>query len=116
MSLHLPSSYIKELTQSINHCYDVQHDIRVELTNMKGTVDEVNNRRNQQMDIILSLVSTLFLPLTVIAGAFGMNFAMGDGGLVVFVLKNEHGMSAFLFICGMAVLMVILFFHSKVSM
>eukprot|EP00602_Paraphysomonas_sp_CaronLab_P011896 CAMPEP_0185040214 /NCGR_PEP_ID=MMETSP1103-20130426/38007_1 /TAXON_ID=36769 /ORGANISM="Paraphysomonas bandaiensis, Strain Caron Lab Isolate" /LENGTH=302 /DNA_ID=CAMNT_0027579419 /DNA_START=478 /DNA_END=1383 /DNA_ORIENTATION=- len=85
----LPEEWVSDVISSYEHALDVITDMDVELVRITENINGIINRRNEQINIVLSLVATVFLPLTFIAGIFGMNFE--NGGVLVYMLKQKNG-------------------------
>lgn len=64
----LAKEMVNDINANFEHLYDVITDMNEELNNIKLTVNDIINRRNEQIGIVLSLVATIFLPLTFISG------------------------------------------------
>lgn len=72
---------------------DVVTDMDKELDRITDNINGIIGRRNEQIGIVLSLVATVFLPLTFFAGIFGMNFE--SGGIIVYMLQQHNGTNWF---------------------
>jgi len=67
-------SYLQDVKDHINHIihmYETGRDTLSDLIEMNSS--NINNRLNSSMKI-LTIITTLFIPLTLIAGIYGMNF------------------------------------------
>eukprot|EP01034_Spumella_vulgaris_P012430 gene12430-15826_t len=62
--------------------------------------------------MVLSLIATIFLTLTFLAGAFGMNSTV-DGGFTIPIVNSENGPLVFYLMCAVLFLIIHLFFVSK---
>lgn len=77
------------------------------LSNMLDTyLSSVSNRTNDTMKI-LTIISTIFIPLTFLAGIYGMNFKN------IPELSLPYGYLLFWILCGIIVVLMALFFHRK---
>lgn len=101
-----------DLIHEYAYTYDVITDMDKELDRLTETVNGIISRRNEQISIVLSLVATVFLPLTFIAGVFGMNFS--NGGILVHVLHMNNGTTVFWISCVICVLYCFSVFIAKV--
>lgn len=87
-------------------------NIHDDLRTLLATMDSVINVRSQQTNVNLSLVATIFLPITFLAGVFGMNFVEG-GDYTMMVLNKKWGPDVFYAVCsGVVLLNVLIFLHS----
>jgi magnesium transporter len=53
-------------------------------------LSSMSNRMNEIMKV-LTIISTIFIPLTFIAGVYGMNFDPKDGPLSMPELRSPYG-------------------------
>ncbi len=104
----------------LRDCYD--HTVQLmdmvetyrELTS--GLVDEymscVSNRMNEIMKV-LTIIATLFIPLTFIAGVYGMNFDRGASPFNMPELGWRYGYVAVLAVMGVAAAGMLYYFRRK---
>jgi hypothetical protein len=86
--------------------------LQSDLTTLVDTMDAIINVRANQTNVNLSLVATIFLPITFLSGVFGMNFVV-DGGLTMEILNSPKGPLVFYALCIVVVLLnVLIFFYS----
>jgi magnesium transporter len=67
-------TYLQDVKDHINHIihmYEIGRDTLSDLIELNSS--NINNRLNGSMKI-LTIITTLFIPLTLIAGIYGMNF------------------------------------------
>ena len=69
-------------------------------------LSSVSNKMNEIMKM-LSIISTIFIPLTFIAGVYGMNFENMPE------LKMEYGYHSILLIMAVIVLIMLFYFRRK---
>ena len=62
---------VKDHINHIIHMYETGRDTLSDLIELNNS--NINNRLNGSMKI-LTIITTLFIPLTLIAGIYGMNF------------------------------------------
>lgn len=70
-----------------------------ELTILKDIVDGVSILRANNGALVLSLIATIFLPATFLAGVFGMNFQKGNA-YSIGLLNVPYGPTVFYLLCG----------------
>jgi Mg2+ and Co2+ transporter CorA len=107
----MPEEYVSDVISSYEHALDVITDMHAELSRITDNINGIITRRNEQISIVLSLVATVFLPLTFIAGVFGMNFS--NGGVLVYMLDAKRGENYFWGSCAACVLLCVYIFISK---
>jgi Mg2+ and Co2+ transporter CorA len=107
----LPAEWVSDVISSYEHALDVITDMDQELSRITDNVNSIINRRNEQISIVLSLVATVFLPLTFIAGIFGMNF--DNGGVLVYMLHQRNGTNWFWASCVLCVAICLYIFVRK---
>jgi magnesium transporter len=107
----MAEEYVADIISSYEHALDVITDMHAELSRITDHINGIITRRNEQISIVLSLVATVFLPLTFIAGVFGMNFS--NGGALVYMLDTAHGENYFWGSCAFCVLLCFYIFISK---
>ena len=111
ISKFLPEEWVSDVISSYEHALDVITDMDTELSRITENINSMINRRNEQISIVLSLVATVFLPLTFIAGIFGMNFQ--NGGILVKMLHQRNGTNWFWGSCASCVVICIYIFVRK---
>jgi hypothetical protein len=107
----MPEEYVSDIISSYEHALDVITDMHAELSRITDNINGIITRRNEQISIVLSLVATVFLPLTFIAGVFGMNFS--NGGVLVYMLDTSRGENYFWGSCAFCVVLCLYIFISK---
>jgi hypothetical protein len=85
---------------------------------MRTTLADVGAAQTTQTDTALSLVATMFLPLTFLAGVFGMNFnykppghSEPRPGLGIGLLNDQFGALYFWYIVGLIVIVNLYFYE-----
>jgi len=94
--MHIP--YLFDLSDNfvfVNHCLQRELD---ESHRLKIALDGTITLRTSNTNIVLSLIATIFLPLTFLAGVFGMNF-QEDGGFSIGLLNQDYGPTVFYSMC-----------------
>jgi len=67
--------YLRDIHGQITHVIDAAESLREMLSGIRDTyLTSVSNRMNEVMKV-LTIIATIFIPLTFIAGIYGMNFA-----------------------------------------
>lgn len=84
---------------------------------MRTTLTDVGAAQTTQTDTALSLVATMFLPLTFLAGVFGMNFAYQSPtqnsprpGIGIAMLNTHYGALKFWYLVGLFVICNLFFY------
>jgi magnesium transporter len=91
-------AFTPETRPYLNDCYD--HTVQLmdlveshrEMASglMDVYLSSMSNRMNEIMKV-LTIISTIFIPLTFIAGVYGMNFDPKDGPLSMPELRSPYG-------------------------
>eukprot|EP00597_Dinobryon_sp_UTEXLB2267_P004711 CAMPEP_0170070906 /NCGR_PEP_ID=MMETSP0019_2-20121128/9029_1 /TAXON_ID=98059 /ORGANISM="Dinobryon sp., Strain UTEXLB2267" /LENGTH=490 /DNA_ID=CAMNT_0010279315 /DNA_START=280 /DNA_END=1752 /DNA_ORIENTATION=- len=72
--------YLKTYLMALSDCYDCELDfVKKEILHTRTVYEDMANitsTRQNRTNVILSLVATVFLPLTFLTGVFGMNFQL----------------------------------------
>jgi hypothetical protein len=92
------TSYFIDLADAFLFTDSCLQNIIEDLSRVSNELDATIQLRSTNTSIILSLVATIFLPLTFFAGVFGMNFTV-DGGYTIELLNMKHGPTVFIFMC-----------------
>eukprot|EP01034_Spumella_vulgaris_P024737 gene24737-31114_t len=79
---------------------------------LKDAMDSISQLKANNTAMVLSLIATIFLPLTFLAGVFGMNFTV-DGGFTISLVNSENGPLVFYLMCAVLFVIIHLFFVSK---
>ena len=114
------AGFSEETRVYLRSCYD--HTVQLmelveahreagsDLTNLYLSV--VSNRMNEVMRV-LTVIATIFIPLTFIAGVYGMNFETGKSPLNMPELKWYWGYPLCLGIMAAVALALLVYFHRK---
>ena len=90
--------YFRDVYDHIVRLYDDCESLRDLLSGILDTyLSVVNNRMNEVMKT-LTLVSTLFMPLSFLTGFFGMNFFTASGSLETWTGEIVFGIVILIFI------------------
>lgn len=104
------SEFKKYYTDLFDHLYRLSDRLNVDLENIRTLNDihqnNINERTNSIMKI-LTIFSATFIPLSFLAGVFGMNFVYMD------IFSNPNGVWIFVGICFSILLIMIAFFKYK---
>lgn len=95
---HLHTPYFIDLADAFLFTNSCLQNLFEEIVRCEGELDATIQLRSNNTSIVLSLVATVFLPLTFFAGVFGMNF-QEDGGYSIGLLNEKHGPTAFYMLC-----------------
>lgn len=100
-------AYMTDLTESVIHTIDTIELYSNMVSDQLNTHNAlINNKMNQVMKV-LTIFASLFIPLTFIAGIYGMNFTYMPE------LKLKYGYLGFWIIIIILVLLLLLFFKKK---
>lgn len=110
--------FTKDTRPYLNDCYD--HTVQLmdlveshrEMASglMDVYLSSMSNRMNEIMKV-LTIISTIFIPLTFIAGVYGMNFDPRDGPLSMPELRSPFGYVAVLSVMLAVALAMLLWFR-----
>ena len=107
-------SFVRELLKDIidenDYTIESMTLAQEELQVLKKQLTHFNHEQDIKVQLLFSIVTTIFLPMTFIAGVFGMNFS--EGGALVHVLERENGTNAFYFLCILSIVTVMVSMHS----
>ncbi len=90
--------YFVDLSDSFLFTESCVQNVVNDLGRVGRELDAAMQLRTTNTSIILSLVATVFWPLTFISTVFGMNFAIG-GGFTVDMLNSSQGVNLFIMMC-----------------
>jgi Mg2+ and Co2+ transporter CorA len=94
---HVP--YLLDLLDSFEFVMDSLSHQLDESQRLDQKLDSTMQLRATNTSILLSLIATIFLPLTFFAGVFGMNFTV-DGGFTIGMLNDAQGPAIFYWMCA----------------
>jgi magnesium transporter len=99
--------YLRDVYDHLIQVVDSIETYQDILSNMLDTyLSSISNRTNDTMKI-LTIISTIFIPLTFIAGIYGMNFAN------IPELHYQYGYLIFWIVSIIIVITMVMFFHRK---
>lgn len=111
--------YIKDAYDHCIQIIDIVESLKeISVTNMDMYLSIISNRMNEVMKV-LTIMSSIFIPLTFIAGIYGMNFSREDPvtGKVLQLnmpeLYQEHGYLYTMIIMAIIAIVQIIFFWRK---
>jgi magnesium transporter len=105
--------YLRDVYDHIVQALDVVENFRDVGTNLMDLyLSSVSNRMNEIMKV-LTLIATIFIPLTFIAGLYGMNFNTQASPYNMPELNWPYAYPVVLGIMGAVALAMLLFFHRK---
>jgi magnesium transporter len=99
--------YFGDIQDHLNKAWDTLEDFKDVVDNLAAANDSLNVHRTNEVIKVLTVISVIMLPLTVVTGVFGMNIGLP------FQLDPEGGLRAFMAIMaimiGIAVSMLAVF-------
>ncbi len=103
-------NWFSDLLSSYKHLIVSKDHMCLELKRVESVLVDLISRRNDRINLLLSMVATIFLPLSFITGVFGMNFSYG--GAIVYILRMKNGSIVF-WLFFIFVIVVIFYWFSK---
>eukprot|EP00981_Chlorochromonas_danica_P006148 scaffold1290_cov248-Ochromonas_danica.AAC.33 len=85
---HIP--YLLDLCDAYTFIHTCLHTEFEETVRLQAELDGTIQLRTSNTSLVLSLIATIFLPLTFLAGVFGMNF-QENGGYTIGMLNYKYG-------------------------
>ncbi len=105
--------YLRDLYEHVIQVMDSIESLRETVTSLLDVyLTSINNRTNEVMKV-LTIIATIFIPLTFLAGVYGMNFDKNAGPLNMPELHWRYGYMAFWAICVVTVVGLIWFFRRR---
>jgi magnesium transporter len=105
--------YLRDVYDHTIQVIDTMETIRDMLAGMVDTyLSSVSNRMNEVMKV-LTIIATIFIPLTFIAGVYGMNFQPDAGPLNMPELRWAWGYPAVLVVMAVVAALMVLYFRRK---
>ncbi|MBN2876547.1 MAG: hypothetical protein JXL85_02730 [Bacilli bacterium] len=105
------NSYLKKYLEDLeDHMINLRDKSHISLESIRNLYDVyLNNESNRTNDIMktLTIFSAIFIPLSFIAGIFGMNFVNFP------VLQNPYGLLIFALICVLIPVGMLIYFKRK---
>ncbi|MHB8110320.1 MAG: magnesium/cobalt transporter CorA [Syntrophorhabdaceae bacterium] len=99
--------YFRDIYDHSVHAIDNIENLREMLSGMLDIyLSSISNRLNEVMKV-LTIISTIFMPLTFIAGVYGMNFKNMPE------IQSQYGYAASLVLMGFVVITLLIFFKRK---
>ncbi|MEN6349794.1 MAG: magnesium/cobalt transporter CorA [Syntrophomonas sp.] len=99
-------SHTVQLIHVIDNCREISSGM------MESYLSQISNQMNQVIKV-LTLIATIFIPLTFIAGIYGMNFNPHAGPLNMPELNWPYGYVTVCFVMLLIALGMIIVFHRK---
>ncbi len=100
-------TYFKDLQDHANQILDIIDSLYDEIANLYSLKDSIENKRLNDTMKILTIVSTIFAPLSFLAGVYGMNFSMMP------LVNYKYGFAILITIMLVVVSGLLLFFKRK---
>lgn len=94
---HIP--YLLDLCDAYTFIHTCLHTEFEETVRLQAELDGTIQLRTSNTSLVLSLIATIFLPLTFLASVFGMNFAE-NGGYTIGMLNYKYGPMIFSLMCA----------------
>lgn len=121
-SLLIPNQTKMYIRDAYDHCIqiiDIVESLKeISASNIDMYLSIISNRMNEIMKV-LTIISSIFIPLTFIAGIYGMNFALTDPITGKVMPQNmpelyqEHGYLYTMIVMGLIALLQIIYFWRK---
>ncbi|WEK21472.1 MAG: magnesium/cobalt transporter CorA [Candidatus Pedobacter colombiensis] len=121
-SLLIPDQTKMYIRDAYDHCIQIIDMVEslkeISASNIDMYLSIISNRMNEIMKV-LTIISSIFIPLTFIAGIYGMNFASADpitGKLLpqnMPELYKEHGYLYTIIVMGLIAILQIIYFWRK---
>lgn len=118
----IPDQTKMYIRDAYDHCIqiiDLVESLKeISASNIDMYLSIISNRMNQIMKV-LTIISSIFIPLTFIAGIYGMNFAIEDPVTGKLLPKNmpelyqEHGYLYTMIVMGLIAVLQIIYFWRK---
>lgn len=99
--------YFDSLSQHLKHALNEIALIKESVDNLFDNYMMTNANDMNQVMTTLTIFSAIFIPLSFVAGVFGMNFEMLPG------INNPHAFIYFLFGCGLTSVIMLVIFKLK---
>ncbi len=107
------NAYLRDVYDHAIQSIDTTETYREMLAGLRDTyLTSISNRTNEVMKV-LTIIATIFIPLTFIAGVYGMNFDPQSSPLNMPELKWYFGYPAVLAVMTVVALIMILYFRRK---
>eukprot|EP01039_Chlorochromonas_danica_P008152 gene8153-8994_t len=104
---HIP--YLLDLCDAYTFIHTCLHTEFEETVRLQAELDGTIQLRTSNTSLVLSLIATIFLPLTFLAGVFGMNF-QENGGYTIGMLNYKYGPLVFSMMCTFCFIIIFSFF------
>lgn len=103
----LLQKHLMDLKDHVDDIFDLSKNLLARISDLQNLVNQLSDQRTNRMLRILTLVSSIFMPLSLIAGIYGMNFKdMPE-------LELTWGYPAALGLMGVIAVILLLFFNSR---
>jgi magnesium transporter len=105
--------YLRDVYDHTIQAIDMVETYRDMLSGMLDLyLSSISNRMNEVMKV-LTIIATIFIPLTFIAGIYGMNFDPAAGPLSMPELASPYGYAATLLLMLVISLVMLMFFRKR---
>lgn len=82
-----------------------------ELNRINSSLHDLISRRNDRVNLVLSVAATTFLPLTFLTGVFGMNLEKANG--FGYIFESEAGVYLFFGLAAVSVALILFWFYKQ---
>jgi len=100
-------TYMRDVHDHCVQVMDILETFRELASNLTDLHISMTSQKMNEVVKVLTIMSTIFIPITFLAGVYGMNFNNLPE------LQWEHGYAAFWALCGAVVSTLVWFFHKR---
>jgi magnesium transporter len=100
-------TYMRDVHDHCVQVMDILETFRELASNLTDLHISMTSQKMNEVVKVLTIMSTIFIPITFLAGVYGMNFSNLPE------LQWEHGYAAFWMLCGTVVGTLVWFFHKR---
>jgi magnesium transporter len=100
-------TYMRDVHDHCVQVMDILETFRELASNLTDLHISMTSQKMNEVVKVLTIMSTIFIPITFLAGVYGMNFNNLPE------LQWEHGYAAFWVLCGSVVATLVWFFHKR---
>jgi len=104
---HKTSVYLRDIYEHVVEMMDATDTYRDVLSNMTDTYMSMTSNRINEVMKVLTIMGTIFMPLTFITGLWGMNFA------AIPFAESEYGFAAVVSLSAAISAVLLYYFHRK---
>lgn len=104
---NLLQKHLLDLKDHVDDIFDLSKSLLSRVTDLQSLAGQLSDQRTNRMLRILTVVSAIFMPLSLIAGIYGMNFK------IMPELELSWGYPAALGLMGVLAAILLIFFNSR---